>query len=241
MGKENLKNSIKAGIICADDVELAPFNELLGLREGEERAMLMFRSGSLAGIDVTAVRCGVCKVNAAIAAQLLIDFFSVDFIINAGTAGGMDRDVRLLDTVISDRIAYHDVAEDILTESHPMLRENFFRADRRLYDAAKRYSRMTDMPMLFGTMVTGEQFVEDDKRDEINRKYAPLSVDMETAAIAHVCHVNGIPFLSVRTVTDTADHRGMKNFEKNCRRASEISAETVKGILEEYASGVSDI
>ena len=62
----------------------------------------------------------------------------------------------------------------------------------------------------------------------------PLSADMETAAAAHVCYVNRIPFLSVRTVTDTAEHKVMENFDKNCETDSEISAEIVLGILEEW-------
>ena len=113
-------------------------------------------------------------------------------------------------------MVYHDVAEDILTEFHPWLAENHFLADRHI---------------LFGTMATGEQFIEDGKRTEINEKFAPLSVDMETAGMAHVCHVNGIPFLSVRTITDTASHMGIENFEKNCEAASERAAEIVMGIL----------
>ena len=38
---------------------------------------------------------------------------------------------------------------------------------------------------------------------------------METASIAHVCYVNKIPFLSIRCITDTAEHKGVENFEKN--------------------------
>lgn len=128
-------------------------------------------------------------------------------------------------------MVYHDVAEDILTEFHPWLAENHFLADRHLLAIAKQYSLTAPYPILFGTMATGEQFIEDGKRTEINEKFAPLSVDMETAGMAHVCHVNGIPFLSVRTITDTASHMGIENFEKNCEAASERAAEIVMGIL----------
>lgn len=58
---------------------------------------------------------------------------------------------------------------------------------------------------------------------------------METVSIAHVCYVNNIPFLSVRTVTDTAEHKGIENFEQNCEVASGRSAQIVIGILEQYS------
>lgn len=50
--------------------------------------MLKFYEGKIHGIEVAALFSGVCKVNAAIAAQLLIDVFGTDIIINSGTAGG---------------------------------------------------------------------------------------------------------------------------------------------------------
>ncbi len=232
----------KIGILCASDTELEPFLTHIAFSQVTEKAMLKFYSqGALKNggeISIVAVYSGVCKVNASIAAQLLIDVFHVDCIINAGTAGGMDESVQLFDTVISDRMLYHDVAEDILTEFHPWLKANYFQSDRELLSVAQTYSQKTAYPIRFGTMVSGEQFIEDDKRGEINQKYAPLCVDMETVSVAHTCYVNQVPFLSVRTITDTASHKGIKHFEENCEAASKRSAEIVTGILKELAATI---
>lgn len=219
------------GILCAGDTELAPFLEHMKGQQITEKAMLKFHTGTINHVNVAAVYSGVCKVNAAIAAQLLIDMFHVDLIINAGTAGGMKEGVQPFDTVISERVIYHDVADDILTDFHPWLKSNYFPADQELCAIARTYSRRSKHPVLFGTMVTGEQFIEDEKREEINQKFDPLSTDMETAGVAHVCYVNRIPFLAVRTITDTVTHQGIETFDQNCEAASEISAEIVLGIL----------
>jgi len=80
-------------------------------------------------------------------------------------------------------------------------------------------------------MVTGECFITDDGRDEINSTFKPLSVDMETASIAHTCYVNEIPFISIRTLTDTATHKGAEHFDKNVISASEISKNIVIELL----------
>lgn len=227
----------RIGILCASDTELAPFFEYMKVLNTTEKAMLKFYAGTIGQADIVAVYSGVCKVNASIAAQILIDQFHVSCIINAGTAGGMDPNVELFDTVISERMIYHDVAEDILTDFHPWLASNDFQADPELLSLAKDYCLNAAFPVLFGTMVTGEQFIVDDKRAEINAKYVPLSVDMETTGIAHVCYVNQIPFLSVRTITDTAAHKGADNFDKNCEAASKRSAAIVVGILGRMSEG----
>lgn len=50
--------------------------------------MLKFYEGTINRLDVMIAYSGVCKVNAAVAAQLMIDIFYADMIVNAGTAGG---------------------------------------------------------------------------------------------------------------------------------------------------------
>lgn len=220
-------------ILCASDTELAPFFRWLENVRVSEKAMLKFYEGSIGEAKVVALYSGVCRVNAALAAQILIDDYHVDAIINAGTAGGMDERARLFDTVVSEQAAYHDVADDILTEFHPWLKTVYFQSDAKLLAAARRYSERTPYPILFGKTVTGERFVTDKDREAICRRFSPLSTDMETAGIAHVCYVNQVPFLAIRTITDTPGHDGIETFEENSERASGISAEIAAGVIGE--------
>lgn len=222
----------KIGILCASDTELAPFLPNIEHLTFTEKAMLRFYEGTIGGIPVVAAYSGVCKVNAAIAAQLFIDVFQADIIINAGTAGGIDETVNLFDTVVAESTAYHDVADDILTEFHPWMESVYFQADKKLLELARVCSQKFPGVVRFGTIVTGESFIEDDGRGEISRRFSPLAVDMESAAVSHVCYVNQIPFLAVRTITDTVSHMGIEHFEENCEKASDISAAFVIRLLQ---------
>ena len=226
---------MKIGIICAGDREFAPFIHCTKECKITEKAMLKFYEGKISNVDVVAVFSGVCKVNAAIATQLLIDIFQVDAIINAGTAGGMDERLNLFDVAVSTEVAYHDVAPHILTEFHPWMDSIYFQADPYLLALVKSaVSKLgIENRVFYGRMVTGEIFISDGGRQDINEKFAPLTVDMETASIAHVCYVNNIPFISIRCITDTADHSGTGNFEENCEKASLIAKDITVAVLEE--------
>ena len=128
---------MKIGILCASDEELAPF---LPCIEGDavvERAKLRFHCGRIGGADVVSVFSGVCKVNAAIAAQTLIDACGVDALVVSGVAGGLDAAARPFDLVIARETAYHDVAEDILTEYHPWMESIWFQSDAALFARAE--------------------------------------------------------------------------------------------------------
>ena len=185
---------MKIGIICAADTELEPFFKHMKNCTVTERAMLQIYECTINDICVTACFSGVCKVNAAIAAQILIDCFHVQCIINSGTCGGMTRDLEIFDTVISTEAAYHDVSKDILTEFHPWMSSVYFPADRKLLElCAKAVSDCkTKHRIVFGR-------------------------------IAHVCYENKIPFVSIRTITDTPDHGGSEQFELNCEKAAELA------------------
>ena len=226
--------SIKVGIICAGDRELAPFLDHINNVKVSEKAMLKIHEGTINGINSATLYSGVCKVNAAIATQILIDNYGVDIVINSGTAGGLDSELNIFDTVISTEVAYHDVDDNILTEFHPWMKDTYFKADNELVrlskNAVEKYGHKHKV--YWGRMVTGEAFISDDGRQAINDTYSPLSVDMESASIAHVCYVNNVPFISIRTITDTEDHSGEACFEENCDKASEISKDITLALLE---------
>lgn len=223
----------KIGIICAGDREFEPFIKHIENDFVTEQAMLKIHQGIINGTEVVALYSGVCKVNAAIATQVLIGSFGVEIVIDAGTAGGMDERLDIFDTVISTEVAYHDVFPTILTEFHPWLETEYFKADQKLIELSERAVGKIESGsnVVWGRMVTGEQFIAEEGRKEINDKYAPLIVDMETASIAHVCYVNKVPFISVRCITDTAKHSGTDNFEKNCGLASEIAKDIALALV----------
>ena len=123
---------MKIGIICAADEELSPFLPQIEDIKVSEMTMLKFYEGNIGGTEIAAVFSGVCKVNAAVAAQILIDSFGVTAVINSGTAGGMDAKLGIYDTVIATECCYHDVAENILTEYHPHMETVFFESSPHL-------------------------------------------------------------------------------------------------------------
>lgn len=223
----------RIGILCAADDELNPFLARMESLTERKKAGMSFYHGTLEGIATTAVFCGACKVNAAAATQLLIDTYGCDFIINSGTCGGMGKDVQVMDTIVSAEVAYHDVAEGILTEYPPYLKSVWMAADERLLRAAKVAAEKLDGNILFGQTVTGEAFIEGHNRAAIEENFAPLSVDMETAAAAQVCHMFETPFLAIRTVTDLPGKTVDTAFYDNIRQASERSVRLTLRTLHE--------
>src|SRR5699024_11397162 len=60
----------------------SPFLHKIEIIKTTEKAMLKFYEGKIGDVTVIVLYSGVCKVNAAIATEILIDSFGVNIIIN---------------------------------------------------------------------------------------------------------------------------------------------------------------
>ena len=99
---------IKLGIIGAMDVEVATLKEKMRDVTVTERTSMVYYEGTLEGLDVVVVQCGIGKVNAAMCTQILCDCFGVTHILNTGIAGSLCADLDIADMVISEDVIHHD-------------------------------------------------------------------------------------------------------------------------------------
>ena len=97
------------GIIVAMSKELRLLLPLLSNRTESQIDGLSFHKGEIGDNTVVAMQCGIGKVNAALGTLTMIKNFDIDLIINSGVAGGADKSVNVMDIVIGERVAYHDV------------------------------------------------------------------------------------------------------------------------------------
>ena len=174
---------------------------------------------SLRDSGVEAYLSGIGKVNAARCATELILRHKPDCIINSGCAGSMREEISVGDMVIASRCAFHDVWCGSpnpfgVVEGCP----RFFEADRFLLDKAESL-QLSQAKLFTGLVCSGDQFFVSLEEDNRIRSLYPevLACDMESAAIAQVCHHYGVPFLSFRIISDihtavSAQKESYKNF-----------------------------
>ena len=198
------KTMKKIGIILAMEKEFAFFAARLPDLRQTILHKCKFMSGNYNSYAVTAVICGMGKVNAALAASDLINSFNVDMIINIGISGGIDTSLNIGDFVIGKDIVYHDVwcGEPNKIGQVQNLPEIYHSADELI----------ACLPNIRkGLICCGDQFIsKQDDLLQIKRNFPEaLAVDMESAAIAQICWLYEVPLLVVRQISDItgSDHQ----------------------------------
>ena len=223
----------KIGIIGAMPSELADIRSILGETIVKKYSGIEFYINEVNGKEIINACCGIAKVNAAICAQVMIDRFNVDAIINTGIAGGMNSKVKVCDIVISDEVLPHDLELRFLENYPPYC--SVFKADAGLIQLAQKVCGDFDINCFVGRIVSGESFISSNEvKKQIVDKLKPYAVDMESSAIGHCAFMNNIPFVSVRCISDNADDEGAMSFDEfekiAAKRVAEIVLEMVKYI-----------
>lgn len=200
---------MKIGIINAMHKEHEQLVALLADSTATAAGRFGFVEGRLGDNDVVLMESGIGKVNAAVGAVELIRLYQPDCIINTGVAGGIDACLNVMDVVAGRRVAYHDVdcgPESALGQVQGL--PLYYEADPALYAAALRVK--SDTRIEGGLICSGDRFITNrDELDAIKANFADgLAVDMESGAIAQVCYLYNVPFLSFRIISDTPGAAG---------------------------------
>ena len=131
----------------------------------------------------------------------MVNHFQPQCVINTGVAGGAGKLVRVMDIVVAAQVAYHDVW------CGPESPWGRVQGLPLYYDAAPSLLQLVPKQddIHVGLICSGDQFVDDiDKVNDIKASFPQaLAVDMESAAIAQVCYVRQVPFMSMRVISDS--------------------------------------
>ena len=100
---------MRIGIIGAMQEEVESLISSMENVKKKTKASMDFYEGRLWGNDTVVVMSGIGKVNMAVCAQILIDSFGVEKLINTGVAGGLYKDIEIGDIVISSDAVQHDM------------------------------------------------------------------------------------------------------------------------------------
>ena len=202
---------VKLGIIGAMDVEVATLMDHTQDAVLSERAGMRFCEGTLAGMPVVIAKCGVGKVSAGMCVQAMCDLYGVTHIVNTGVAGSLDAQIDIADLVVSTDALYYDV--DVTPWGYesgqlPGMDCLAFPADPALRAAIEHAAALAapDVRVFAGRVVSGDQFIASSQaKERLAQEFGGMCCEMEGAAIAHACHVNGVPYAVVRAISDKAD------------------------------------
>jgi adenosylhomocysteine nucleosidase len=194
-------------------------------------------TGRLWGERVVVTISRIGTVAAATTATLLIERFAPSRMVFLGVAGGLASSVCRGDVVVASEFLQHDMDASPLFARYevPLYGRSRFASDAGLasdlVEAARGATGSRGVHR--GLLVSGDRFVSSAAECLALQSLLPdaLAVDMESAAVAQVCHDYGVPFAAVRSISDRADDSAHVDFAAFVR---EVASPCARGILAQW-------
>ena len=228
---------MKIGIIAAEQEEFEAILNIAKVEERKEIYELNFVKCKIKDKICVLVKSGVGKVNAARATQILIDNFKPDYIVNVGVAGGLNPMLSIGDIVIGETLVQHDF--DITAFGHakgyiPGVGEKIYADDYLVKKIEEAIGNQEEKVYKYekGVIASGDIFCTAiPMRDKIYVKFNAECVEMEGAAIGQVCSLCNVPFVVIRSISDTPNGENEVTYEKFIKLASERCANILKDFV----------
>lgn len=217
------------GIIVAEIKEMDAIKEIMDNLEEITVYNLKLYTGQINNKNFLLARSGVGKVNAARIAQIIIDKFDLEYIINTGSSGALNDNLNIGDIVLGDTLVQHDFDVTAFGNEKGFIPETgkFFKSDDFLLEKCKNI-KIDNQKIIVGTIASGDIFCTNPQmKEQIKKDFNCDCVEMEGAAIAQVCYLNSIPFIVIRSISDTPNNKNQIDFNKYLELASKNCAQFI--------------
>lgn len=186
----------------------------------------------LADKEVVLALTGVGKGSAVLATSILLNHYSIDALLNIGTAGGLDENEEVLDIVVSDSVVQHDFDTSPIDgdEGYGL----FFKADENLINIVRQVMQDMHFRAHVGMVASGDQFIAEQAQiDRILTRFPKaICAEMEAGGIAQAAACYNVPFVVIRSLSDIAVKEGSHmDFIEYVSVASERSARFCEKIV----------
>lgn len=220
------------GIIVAELEELTAIKELMNNIEEINIYNLIFYKGTISSQNYILVRGGIGKVNSSRTTQILIDKFDISYVINLGSAGGLNDNLNIGDIVIGEKLVQHDFDVTAFGREKGVIPETgkYFESDTSLLTQFENM-KMNNIKTIKGIIASGDIFCTDTKlKESIKNNFNADCVEMEGAAIAQVCYLNNVPFIVLRSISDIPNEKNHIDFNEYLKLASKNCAKIIMNL-----------
>lgn len=222
------------GIIFAMQEELIELKKYLHINNEKKIYDLIFYEATLNNQNIILTESGIGKTNAARTTQILIDYYKPEAIFNIGVAGGIAKNLKVGDIIISTSLVQHDF--DITAFNHPKGYipniGNNIPIDNNLLNTTKTILDTNNISYKEGLIASGDIFcTKESMATKINTQFNALCVEMEGASIAQTAYLSKTPCLVIRSISDCPGNNNKVAYEEFLETSSNKVAQIMYAIL----------
>jgi len=191
-------------ILAAVREELSGILRRMAVSKKQKIGLADLWIGAWQGRPLLLVRTGVGKRRAFLALSEVLAGHAPGLIVSIGYAGGTDPALRVGDLFLADKILEPPPGDFHAGGAQAPAQE--FEADEAITACFAEVAPPEGAALHRGALLTvGEVVTEPERKHALGARHGARALDMETAALARLAREKGIPFVSLRAISDAAD------------------------------------
>lgn len=222
----------KIGMLVAVEVD-AVLSRYGSAVSREERAGFQILTYHMEDYILYVIHSGAGELAAAAAAQLLIDRYEVELLVNFGVVGGLTEEMAQTRTVVVEKVVHYDfdtsAYDGTLPGQYAEYPDVFLPATAALVDKALQIA-----PELKKVIcASADKFVDGrEAKAALHERFGADICEMEAAAVVLTCNRCGVPCLLIKTVSDSLAG-GAEEFGAALQHTSALCLEIADRIIRE--------
>jgi adenosylhomocysteine nucleosidase len=185
-------------LLGAYSQEIAGLRRQMAVEEVVDSPVCRIYRGRLKGKPCILVLTGIGRRRADKATQFVLERFPVTALISIGFAGALTPDLKIGEVVVCSTVRRASEFEKVEGQAEA------YAADPNLLPPASSGPGDGSTRFLAGTSVTTPGVVSGARaKQELGREYRAQIVDMESYWIAGVASARRVPFIAIRSISDT--------------------------------------
>ena len=219
------------GFVVAMEIEAQPLIEKMDEKEEFTLSSRKCFLGKMFGKDAGLIISDIGKVNAGSAAQAIIGKFpQIDKIVNIGVAGAVNPALKICDICVIERVLQYDfdltAIDDVPVGYIQNIKRQYIYSDKTLFESMMSIFKRS------AVVATADRFSTKEEDARLVRELGADMREMELGAIAHVCCLNDMPFISIKAISDTAEGDASADFKENLLKSTRCIEKYLQEMVE---------
>lgn len=181
---------MKIVIVSALQDELRPLQRQLEIAQTYQQGPACFAEGLLGGMPVILGHTGMGRQATREGLKMLLRLVSVQAVLGVGYAGALQAEMPAGSLVLATECFAEEAGRVLPT-------------DPCLVERCRTVLQAQQQAFFAGRLLTCDQaLITSEQKKAAGGEYAAIAVDMESAALAALCHEHSIPFVVCRAILD---------------------------------------
>lgn len=194
---------------------------------------------NLFGRECIIANTGIGLVFSSLLTSSILTKYKIDFAIFTGVAGSLNKKLDIGDIVVATdtlEFSFDATVFGYKKGQIPRLDTWSFECSKKLQEKIEKkfFLNKEKFKLYYSRIISSDKFISDKNEKELlGNEFDAMAVDMESSGFSQTCYISKVPFIVIRSISDTLADEAVIEYEKFVHTAIKNNTYILKMLIED--------